>query len=324
MRVVIPVAGSGTRLRPHTYSQPKPLLPVGDRPIIDHVLAPVVRLEPDEVIFVVGYMGELIQEYVEANYSFKATFIHQDKLLGLGYAIEVAVRSVPEDDLLVLLGDTVVECDLKQFVRAGDNVLGVLPVDNPSRFGVVTVRDGQVVRLEEKPENPQSNLAIIGLYYFRNVRPLKQALGQLVTSGRTTRGEIQFTDALQLMLEDGSQFVPFEVREWFDCGKKETMLSTNEHLVRLLRQEPTPPGSTIKGPVYIHPSARVVDSTLGPAVSISEGTTILKSTIQNSIIGRHCHIENANLKDSFIGNDVRIKGVDLIANLGDSSEVESS
>jgi glucose-1-phosphate thymidylyltransferase len=323
MRVVIPVAGSGTRLRPHTYSQPKPLLPVGDRSIIDHVLEPVVKLNPDEVIFVVGYMGELIQQHITAHYSFKATYIQQDKLLGLGYAIEIAVRSAPDDDLLVLLGDTVVECDLKQFVRAGDSVLGVLPVDDPSRFGVVTVRDGQVVRLEEKPENPQSNLAIIGLYYFKDVRPLKKALGQLVTSGRTSRGEIQLTDALQLMLEDGTRFVPFEVREWFDCGKKETMLSTNEHLVRVRGQRPSFPGSTIKEPVYIHPSARIVDSTLGPAVTISEGTTILKSTIQNSIIGRHCYIENATLKDSFIGNDVRIKGVDLIANLGDSSEVES-
>jgi glucose-1-phosphate thymidylyltransferase len=323
MRVVIPVAGSGTRLRPHTYSQPKPLLPVGDRPIIAHVLDPVVKLEPDEVVFVVGYMGERIQEYVEANYSFKATFITQDKLLGLGYAIDVAVRAVPDDDLLVLLGDTVVECDLRQFVRAGDNVLGVLPVDDPSRFGIVTVRDGQVVGLEEKPENPQSNLAIIGLYYFKDVRPLRDALERHVESGRMTRGEIQFTDALQLMLESGFVFVPYEVREWFDCGKKETMLSTNHHLVAVLGQKPAIPGSTIREPVYIHPSARIVDSTIGPAVSISEGTAVFKSVIRNAIIGRNCHIENATLKDSFIGDDVRISGGSLMANLGDSSEVEA-
>ena len=323
MRVVIPVAGSGTRLRPHTYSQPKPLLRVGDRPIIAHLLDPVVRLEPEEVVFVVGYMGECIREYVEANYSFKATFVQQDKLLGLGYAIDVAVRAIPDGDLLVLLGDTLVECDLRQFVRAGDNVLGVLPVDNPSRFGIVTVRDGRVVRLEEKPENPQSNLAIIGLYYFKDVRPLKDALKRHVESGRTTRGEIQFTDALQLMLESGSRFVPYEVSEWFDCGKKETMLSTNCHLVTVLGQKPAIPGSTIRGPVYIHPSARIVDSAIGPAVSIAEETAVFKSAIQNSIIGRNCHIENVTLRDSFIGNDVRIRGGSLIANLGDSSEVEA-
>jgi glucose-1-phosphate thymidylyltransferase len=323
MRVVIPVAGSGTRLRPHTYSQPKPLLHVGNKPIIAHLLDPVVRLEPEEVIFVVGYMSERIREYVEANYSFKATFVPQDKLLGLGYAVDVALRAISGGDLLVLLGDTIVECDLGQFVRAGDNVLGVLPVDNPKRFGIVTVQDGRVISLEEKPENPQSNLAIIGLYYFKDVRPLKDVLQRHVESGRTTRGEVQFTDALQLMLESGSRFVPYEVSEWFDCGKKETMLSTNCHLVTLLVQKPVFPGSNIRGAVYIHPSARIVDSAIGPAVSISEGTAVLKSDIQNSIIGRNCHIENATLKDSFIGNDVRIKGVNLIANLGDSSEVES-
>lgn len=324
MRVVIPVAGSGTRLRPHTFSQPKPLLPVGDRPIIDHVLDPVVRLEPDEVVFVVGYMGDRIEEYVKANYSFKATFIQQDKLLGLGYAIEIAVRAVPDDELLVLLGDTIVECDLKQFVRAGENVLGVLPVEDPGRFGIVTVQDGHVICLEEKPDDPQSNLAIIGLYYFRNIQPLRDALGSLVQSGKTTRGEIQFTDALELMLERGARFVPFEVREWFDCGKKETMLSTNSHLVSVLGQYPVIPGSITKGHVYVHPSAQIIDSTIGPDVSISEGTTVLKSIITNSIIGSHCYIENSRLTDSFIGNDVRIKGVELTASLGDSSEVESS
>ena len=276
------------------------MLHVGDKPIIAHLLDPVVRLEPEEVIFVVGYMGERIREYVEANYSFKSTFVPQDKLLGLGYAIDVALRIVPDGDLLVLLGDTVIECDLRRFVRAGDNVLGVLPVDNPRRFGIVTVQDGRVARLEEKPENSQSNLAIIGLYYFKDVRPLKDALNRHIESGRTTRGEIQFTDALELMLESGCRFVPYEVREWFDI-----------------------PGSTISGPAYIHPSAQIVDSTIGPAVSIAERTTVLKSDIQNSIIGRNCHIENATLKDSFIGNDARIKGVSLIANMGDSSEVES-
>ena len=125
------------------------------------------------------------------------------------------------------------------------------------------------------------------------------------------------------MLESGCRFVPYEVREWFDCGTKETMLSTNSHMVTVLGQKSAIPGSTISGPAYIHPSAQIVDSTIGPAVSIAERTTVLKSDIQNSIIGRNCHIENATLKDSFIGNDARIKGVSLIANMGDSSEVES-
>jgi glucose-1-phosphate thymidylyltransferase len=220
-----------------------------------------------------------------------------------------------------LLGDTVVECDLRKFVQAGENVLGVLSVDNPSRFGVVTVENGRIIGLEEKPENPRSNLAIIGLYYFNNSRTLKEALREHVESGRTTRGEIQFTDALQLMFERGCPFVPFEVREWFDCGKKETMLSTNRHLVEHLGQKPALPGSTVRGAVYVHPTARIVASTVGPAVSIAEGTQVVNSTIENSIIGRECHIENATVRDSFIGNEVRVRGMNVVANLGDSSEI---
>lgn len=322
MRVVIPVAGAGKRLRPHTYSQPKPLLHVGGKPIIAHLLDPVVKLKPEEVIFVIGFRGEQIKEYVEANYSFKATFVHQDKLLGLGYALNLAIRDLPDDQLLIVLGDTIVECDLGQVVSAGENVLGVLPVDDPQRFGIVTVEDGQVIRLVEKPEMPESNLAIIGLYYFNTLIPLQQALTEHVESGQTTRGEIQFTDALQMMLERGTQFVPYEVAEWFDCGKKETMLSTNEHLLSAMAGNVQIEGSVIRPPVYIHPDATVENSIIGPAVSISEGSIIRNAIIQNSIIGSNSTIKSMALKDSLIGNDVTMEGNELVLNLGDSSEIE--
>jgi glucose-1-phosphate thymidylyltransferase len=323
MRVVIPVAGSGTRLRPHTYSQPKPLLEVGGKPIIAHLLDPIVKLQPEEIIFVIGYMGERIQQYVRANYRVKTTFIPQDRLLGLGYALHRAVSTIKSGDVLVVLGDTIVRCDLDKFTKAGDNVLGVLPVEDPTRFGIVTIDNGQIVELVEKPEKPPSNLAMIGLYYFRDVTPLREALQQHVDSGRITRGEIQFTDALQLMLGQGVPMVPYEVREWFDCGKKETLLSTNRYLVEKLGQHNPIPGSEIIDPVFIHPGAKVVNSKIGPAVSISDGAVIRNSQITNSIIGRNSTIEDAVLKDSLVGNDVRLKGGHLIANLGDSSEVES-
>jgi glucose-1-phosphate thymidylyltransferase len=322
MRVVIPVAGAGKRLRPHTHSQPKPLLHVGGKPIIAHLLDPVVKLDPEEVIFVIGFRGLQIKQYVVENYSFKSTFVEQDKLLGLGYALNLAIRDLPEDDLLVVLGDTIVECDLHQVVGAGDNVLGVLPVDDPQRFGIVTVEDGLVTQMVEKPEMPESNLAIIGLYYFKETAPLQQALAEHIESGQTTRGEIQFTDALQLMLERGSRFVPYEVTEWFDCGKKETMLSTNEHLVSAMNETVEIEGSIIRPPVYIHPTAEVVHSIVGPAVSISEGSKVRNSIIRNSIVGYGSTIENALIKDSLVGNEVVLKGEDLTVNLGDSSEVE--
>ncbi len=322
MRVVIPVAGAGKRLRPHTYSQPKPLLHVGGKPIIAHLLDPVVKLKPEEVIFVIGFRGDQIRQYVEANYSFKATFIRQDKLLGLGYALNLAIRDIPDGDLLVVLGDTIVECDLQEVVSAGDNVLGVLPVDDPQRFGIVNVVDGQIVKMVEKPALPESNLAIIGLYYFKDIAPLKQVLAEHIDSGRTTRGEIQFTDALQLMLERGSRFVAHEVKEWFDCGKKETMLSTNEHLISALGETPQVEGSVVIGPAYIHPGAEVVNSVIGPSVSISEGSTVRFSIISDSIIGCNSLVENMTLKHSLVGNEVTLRGDSLMVNLGDASEIE--
>ena len=173
MKVVIPVAGAGKRLRPHTHSQPKPLLPVGGKPIIAHLLDPIVKLDPEEVIFVIGYRGQQVREFVEKNYRFKATFVQQDRLLGLGYAVNLGIRDLPPGELLIVLGDTVVECDLQKVIAAGENILGVLPVKDPQRFGIVEVADGRVTRMVEKPDHPASNLAIIGLYYFRD-RPERE------------------------------------------------------------------------------------------------------------------------------------------------------
>jgi glucose-1-phosphate thymidylyltransferase len=326
MKVVIPVAGAGKRLRPHTHSQPKPLLQVGGKPIIAHLLDPIVRLDPEEVIFIIGYRGQQVREYVEKNYRFKATFVQQDRLLGLGYAVNLAVRDLPPGELLIVLGDTVVKCDLQKIIGVGENILGVLPVEDPERFGIVEVADGRVTRMVEKPDKPESNLAIIGLYYFKDSAPLKQALADHIESGLTTRDEVQFTDALQLMLERGATFVPYEVQEWFDCGKKETMLSTNRHLVSSLGKTPEIDGCKINPPVFIHPGAEVVDSEIGPSVSISAGTKVRNSTIVNSIVGADSIIEDVLLKDSLIGNEVTLRGNGrqwrLIVNLGDTSEVE--
>jgi glucose-1-phosphate thymidylyltransferase len=323
MRVVIPVAGAGTRLRPHTYSMPKPLLHVAGRPILSYLLDPVVRLDPEEVIFVTGYRAEQLETYVRENYSFKATFVPQDKLLGLGYALNVGVEHIIDGDLLVILGDTIVDCNLQDFMAAGDFVLGLKQVDDPHRFGIAVTENGKVVDLEEKPENPKTNLAIIGLYYFRDVEPLKTALRGLMKSGKITRGEIQLTDALQDMIRKGVEFVPYEVQEWFDCGKKETMLSTNVHLITHRNQTKALEGCVMVPPVYVHPGAKVVRSVIGPNVSISEGSVVTDSVITNSIIGSNCTIDKMILDDSLVGHDVTLKGKSQILNIGDSTEITS-
>ena len=324
MKVIVPVAGVGTRLRPHTHSLPKPLFRVGGKAIIDHVLAPVLKLSPEEVIVVIGFLGELIREHVRANYRFNASFVDQDQLLGLGYALGTALRSIDGGDLLVLLGDTIVECDLEKFTRAGENVLGVRKVEDPLRFGIVTVENGRVIGVEEKPEHPKSNLALIGLYYFKDVRPLKKALERHLKSGKITHGEVQFTDALQLMIQDGIPFVPYEVTEWFDCGNKDTVLSTNRHLLTRLNQKPRLDHCAVVDPVFVDPAAQVTDSVIGPSVSIAEGCVIRNSIIRNSIIGPGTTIENMIIEDSLVGNETTLRGTGRVFNIGHSSQIDTA
>lgn len=321
MKVIIPVAGAGTRLRPHTYSQPKPLMHVAGKPMISHILEPVVKINPEEVIFVVGFLGDQIEKYVRETYSFASRFIPQTELLGLGYALNLALQQVDGDDFLIILGDTIVDFNLQEFIRAGDCVLGLRQVNDPHRFGIAEIKDGQIVGLEEKPEHPKGNLAVIGLYYFRKAQLFREVLNAHVASGKTTRGEIQLTDALQDMIRRGTSFVPFQVQDWYDCGKKETMLSTNRHLLTRMNMVPTQNGGLYIPPVYVAPSARIKNAVLGPNVSVSDNAMITNSVIRNSIIGMGSVIDNMILEDSIVGHNTVVRGEGKILNVGDSCEI---
>ncbi len=320
MKVIIPVAGVGNRLKPHTYSLPKPLLRVAGRPVLAYILDPLLKLRPDEVVFVIGFKGEQIIEYISENFPFKATFVNQVELRGLGYAVHLAMEKTGDEPVLIVLGDTIVECDLEAFVAAGDSVLGVRKVEDPSRFGVVGLQDGAVRSLEEKPVRPKSDLALIGLYYFQDAGPLRRELKTLVDSGKTTNGEIQLTDGLAAMLDHGAEFVPHEVEGWYDCGKKETLLATNQHL---LEAKPPPreiEGSLLIPPVYVSDSAKIVNSVIGPDVSISDNAVIVNSVIKNTIIGAYASVENVVLEDSLLGRRSSVKGRPRVFNIGDSSQ----
>lgn len=321
MKIIIPVAGIGTRLKPHTLTLPKPLLHIAGKTILDYLLAPVTRLKPEEVVFVIGYKGEMIKDYVRKNYSFESTFVHQDRLLGLGYALHMALGVIDDGPLLVLLGDTIIEGDLRKFVKSGNYALGLHQVEDPQRFGIAEVSRGKVINLEEKPKNPKSNLALIGLYYFSESALLKKELAALIDSGKKTRGEIQLTDALAAMMTGGVKFVPFEVREWFDCGKKETMLATNRHLLK--NAEPTPPipGSIVHSPVYIGEDVRVENSVIGPDVSIGSRTRIKNTILSDSIIGEDVRLDNLVIEKSIVGNNVVLKSEKKILNIGDSTQI---
>ena len=321
MKVIIPVAGEGTRLRPHTFSAPKPLLSVAGKPILAHVLDPVLPLNPEEVIFVVGYKGDMIERWVRDNYSFPVQFVTQDKLLGLGYAVNMAMQFVTDEPLLIILGDTIVQCDLEDFTAYGDYVLGVRKVEDPKRFGIAVLKEGNIVDLEEKPEKPKSDLAVIGLYYFKHSASFKKALNEHVVSGHTVRGEIQLTDALHDLIEQGETCLPYEVSAWYDCGKKETMIATNKHLLDQL-ESPELAGATIVPPVYIGEGVVAEKATIGPFVSIAERTRIVNSKISHAIVGSDTTIENSNLNNSLVGNNVSINGASGRLNVGDWSEID--
>ncbi len=323
MKVVIPVAGSGTRLRPHTLSVPKPLLHVGGKAMLDHIVAPLVNLKPEEVIFVVGHKGQMIIEHIKKNYPFKSRFVPQEKLLGLGYALHLALETYDDEPTLIILGDTIVECNCHDFLNAGDHVLGLKKVDDPKRFGIAEIRDGYVAGLEEKPRHPKTNLALIGLYYFRKIARLKEELRKLISSGKTTRGEIQFTDALHELIRNGMKFTPFEVPEWYDCGKKETLLETNRNILKKLPEPQAIPGTVLRPPVFVAPTATVEASVIGPDVSISDGAVVRNSVVTNSIIGSNARVVNMVLDESLVGHKAVIQGSIRKVNIGEATEIEN-
>ncbi len=318
---VVPVAGAGTRLRPHTYTYPKVLLTVGDKPIIGHILDDLRKAGIRKVCLVIGYLGDKIKEYVSANYpGLHVTYAEQPEPKGLGHAIWLT-RSAVTGPVLVMLGDTILDADLTKFLGPGDDRIAVKEVADPRRFGVVETSRGYISAMVEKPEKPRTNLAIVGIYSFRNSQLLYNSLERLLASGRTTRGEIQFTDALSLLLADGHRIKPVPIEGWFDCGKPETLLETNRHILDRKRPRSKAPGSLIVPPVYISPSARVENSIIGPYVSVGAGARITSSIVTDSIVNENASISDMNLGGSLVGPSAVVTGRRDKLNVGENSEV---
>lgn len=322
MKVIIPVAGEGTRLRPHTLTRPKPLLDCAGKTIIDHVLKPLESIVVDELIFVIGFLGEQIEEYILKNYDYKCRFIRQEELLGLGYALNLAMKEMENSELLIILGDTIVDCDFKLFTKTGDYVLGVRQVDDPHRFGIAELKGDYVVGLEEKPADPKSNLALIGLYYFKESNLLKEILQKHIDSGKLTSGEIQFTDALQGMLSNGIEFTPYELHQWYDCGTRKTLLETNKvYLKSNAVTDIDLPNTEIIQPVYISKTAEVSNSKIGPNVSIGEKVIVENSELSDSIISDKAIIKNSKLHNSIIGRKAQVENVEQELDIGDKYKI---
>ena len=322
MRAIIPVAGVGSRLRPHTYSVPKVLLNVAGKPIIGHILDKIIEAGFDEATIIVGYLGEMIKEYALKNYKIKFDFVEQEERLGLGHAIYLAKNTFSNNPILIILGDTIFDVDLKAMVACQRTQIGVKHVDDPRRFGVAETIDGQISRLVEKPENPNSNLVIVGLYYITKPLLLSECLKEMIDSNIRTKDEFQLTDALQMMIERGEKMETFLVEGWFDCGKPETLLSTNKHLLEF-QPIPSPIKSVvIVPPVFISKKAKVSNAIIGPNATIADNAFVANSIISNSIIGEGATVVNTLLEESLIGTNAVVRGNYKRINIGDSSELE--
>jgi len=325
MKAVILLAGLGTRLRPHTWSKPKPLIQVAGKPVLGHILDSLKDLDIEETIFIVGYLGDQIQTYVSQQYPhMKARYVEQNEMKGQAHAIKLAKQFI-DQPVLIIFGDTIWETDFDRLHNVkGDGLIYVKEVVDPRRFGVAILKDGYVTRLVEKPATPISNLAVVGVYYFKNWQLAMKSIDELIERNIQTKGEYFLADAMQLMIEHGAKLEVETIPVWEDCGTREALLKTNRYL--LSQQESPIPlidGSVILPPVCIHERAHIKNSIIGPYVTISEDAVIENSILRDCIIGECAHIANRVLADSLVGKDARVIGTFQRMNVGDSSEIDT-
>ncbi|MCB0638620.1 MAG: NTP transferase domain-containing protein [Lewinella sp.] len=331
MKAIIPVAGAGTRLRPLTYTQPKPLLPVAGKPILSFILDQLKSVGAEEFIFIIGYLGEKIKLYVEEHYpELNAVFVVQEERLGSAHAIYTAREHFTGcDEVIIFFGDAIIDVDMQQLVNQPGSCLAVKKVDDPRQFGVVELNeDGQVHRLIEKPRIPKSALAMVGVYKIKEVDSFLEALAFNISRNIQTNGEFPLTDALMRMVEKGIQFATLTVDNWFDCGRREVLLETNA--IFLDREgyasNDLPPfyNTIIIHPVSIGKHCQIENSIIGPHVTIGANVVIHNAILKNSIIGNFTSIKEVILQNSVVGNDTSITGLRQSLNIGDNTEIDFS
>jgi glucose-1-phosphate thymidylyltransferase len=322
MQVIIPLAGKGTRLRPHTHLVPKPLLKVAGRPVMDWVMDRLEALDVSELIFITGHLKEQVEAYARARYRWPARFIEQKVQDGTAGAVNLARPHVTEPVLIIFV-DTVFEADLTLINRTqADGIIWAKEVEDYQRFGVVvTDAHGYMTRIVEKPHDPISKLANIGLYYIKDTAALFQGIDHVLQSP-ANRGEYFLTDAFQHMIERGRRIQTAEVGGWYDCGTMEAILETNETLLRKGhgRCPKFGPDVTIHEPVYIEAGVTIERSVIGPNVSLEKGTTVLDSHLAHTMAGQHCSLAGVRLSHSLLGNHVRLRDAGGSASLGDHAE----
>jgi len=324
------MAGLGTRLRPHTWSKPKQLVSVAGKAVLDHVLDSLHSLpnpENIELINIVGYLGDQIEHYIHQYYPHVvAHTVLQEDPLGQSHAIQLAGEYLA-GPMLMVFADTLIETDLSFLAtETAEAVAWVKPVPDPRRFGVAEVnQDGWVTRLIEKPQDMQNNLAVVGFYYFAEAGDLLSAIEEQMRRGLALSGEYFLADAINIMLERGLQMRTHRVDIWLDAGTPEALLETNRYLLEHgddnSSQADEPPGTVIIPPVFIHPTAQVSDSIIGPYVSLGAGCQVTRSIIRDSILEDEAEINQVILEGSLVGRRARLHRRASAINAGDNTEV---
>jgi glucose-1-phosphate thymidylyltransferase len=327
MKVLIPVAGAGTTLRPHTHTQPKPLIPVAGKPILGHIVDYLVRAGMDDFVFVVGYMGDKIRNFIQDNYSdrFRFSFVNQEPRLGIGHAIWLCREVLEDKPVLIAFGDTIIDVDINRVLASPESVVCVQEVEDPRLFGVALLNDeGYLRSVSEKPSIPKSNLAMVGMYKLQETPRLISALDNLINSQQKTHGEFQLTDALMQLIKEGVKIRTLKVNNWFDCGKRESLIEINRILLDRMETDSLPefPNTVLVPPVYLSRGCKIQDSVIGPNVAVGEYAQIKDSIIQNSILGDYSRLESIVLKSSILGNDSILVGRSHSVNIGDNTEID--
>jgi glucose-1-phosphate thymidylyltransferase len=332
LKVVIPMAGFGTRMRPHTWSKPKPLVSVGGKTSLDHLMDMFATL-PDpknaEFVFIIGpFLGEQIPVYIQKNYpELKAHYVVQEEMKGQSHALWLARDEIQHGPMIMAFSDTLLETDFSFIAtEKADAVTWVKPVPDPRRFGVAEVNaEGKVTRLIEKPQSLDNNLVLVGCYYFRQSEKLLEAINEQMQRGIELKGEYFLADAVNIMLEHGADMRTHQVETWLDTGTIQATLETNTYMLEHGRdnsQEAAQrPGLTVLPPVFIHPSAKVEASVIGPHVSIAAGCEVSSCVIRNSIVDEASALKDAVLDGSFIGRQARVEGQAAALNIGDNSSL---
>ena len=330
MKVVIPVAGVGTRLRPLTYTQPKPLIPVAGKPILGFIIDRLKKAGFNEFIFVIGYLGDKINDYIKEKHpDIVAYFIQQNDRKGIGHAIWTARDIIEDEEIFIVLGDTIVDADIEEMVNMKHSCLGVKRVEDPTKFGVAEIGADQIItKVVEKPDIPRSNMALVGLYKIKEGKRLLQILEENIKANYTTHNEIQLTDAIGKMISEGTVMKAFKVENWYDCGKRESLLAANAVMLKKFgfasEKVPVFHNTIIVHPVSIAEGCQISNSIIGPNVTIAENALIDFSIVKESIIGSFSKLQDVVLHNSVIGSDATIKGMTQSLNIGDNTEIDFS